>query len=94
VTTQQQCSFRLHGLNNRAALFALFCSLLCVHAAHSHQSADEQQRAEWRRLGLQLIAQGKIGVLLLAGGQGTRLGSSAPKVGYCYQYVILFLTCS
>lgn len=41
--------------------------------------ADADQVKEWYEAGLGLIADGKVGVVLMAGGQGTRLGSTDPK---------------
>lgn len=49
-------------------------------ASESVGTSDKDE--EWRRIGLEAIARGEVGVLLMAGGQGTRLGSSAPKGCY------------
>lgn len=51
-------------------------------ATTSTIDSDEANLQKWYDAGLKYIADNQVGVVLMAGGQGTRLGSSAPKGCY------------
>ncbi|KAF9295915.1 UDP-N-acetylglucosamine pyrophosphorylase [Linnemannia elongata] len=65
-------------LNNQSATLAP----LPEECFDSILEASKDKTQEWRTIGLNQISQNKVAVILLAGGQGTRLGSSAPKGCY------------
>lgn len=52
---------------------------LPAEASGSLLEASKEDVEGWYNAGLNLIAENKVGVILMAGGQGTRLGSSDPK---------------
>lgn len=54
------------------------------------ENLPEEKLAEYRSLGLSAIKEGKFAVLLMAGGQGTRLGHKAPKGTFSFNDKSLF----
>ncbi|ETN42559.1 uncharacterized protein HMPREF1541_01716 [Cyphellophora europaea CBS 101466] len=52
---------------------------LPAEASASILESDAEQIEKWYKAGLDLVAENKVAVVLMAGGQGTRLGSSDPK---------------
>jgi len=53
-----------------------------IECKGGYDKCDEQKIEEYNMNGLRAIANGEVGVILLAGGQGTRLGSTNPKGMY------------
>ncbi|KAI9670025.1 MAG: UDP-N-acetylglucosamine pyrophosphorylase [Alyxoria varia] len=51
-------------------------------ASASVMDSKKEDLAKWHDHGMELVSENKVGVVLMAGGQGTRLGSSAPKGCY------------
>lgn len=45
-------------------------------------SSTDPEANQWREIGLKAIQQGKVAIITLSGGQGTRLGSPLPKALY------------
>ncbi|KAL0352664.1 UNVERIFIED_CONTAM: UDP-N-acetylglucosamine diphosphorylase 2 [Sesamum angustifolium] len=68
-----RCSFRSQGLPAAAIEPVPETNVSTV------EKRTMEERERWWKMGLKAISDGKLGVLLLSGGQGTRLGSSDPK---------------
>ncbi|KAH7569679.1 hypothetical protein ACOSP7_013296 [Xanthoceras sorbifolium] len=68
-----RCSFRSQALPVAAI------EPVPEKSVSSVEERTMEERERWWNMGLKAISKGKLAVLLLSGGQGTRLGSSDPK---------------
>ncbi|KAL2935965.1 UDP-N-acetylglucosamine diphosphorylase 2 [Bienertia sinuspersici] len=68
-----RCSFRSQGLPVDAI------EPVSENIVSTVEERTIEDRERWWKMGLKAIHDGKLAVLLLSGGQGTRLGSSDPK---------------
>ncbi|KAF9914554.1 UDP-N-acetylglucosamine pyrophosphorylase [Lobosporangium transversale] len=67
--------------NNTSSIFADLTPLE-QSEVKSTLSCSAEEKEEWRLLGMEAIANNHVAVVLLAGGQGTRLGTLLPKGCY------------
>ncbi|KAL9680495.1 hypothetical protein QQ045_018374 [Rhodiola kirilowii] len=67
------CSFKSHGLPTAAI------EQVPENSVATLDGRTKEERERWWKMGLKAISEGKLAVLLLSGGQGTRLGSTDPK---------------
>lgn len=68
-----RCSIRSQGLPTAAI------EPVPEGSVSTLEERTPEERERWCKMGLKAISDGKLAVLLLSGGQGTRLGSSDPK---------------
>lgn len=68
-----RCSLQSHGLPAAAI------EPVPENSVSMAEDRKPEDRERWWKMGLKAISDGKLAVLLLSGGQGTRLGSSDPK---------------
>lgn len=68
-----RCSFRNQGVPAAAIEAVPESDVSTV------EKRTMEERERWWKMGTKAISEGKLGIILLSGGQGTRLGSSDPK---------------